>query len=79
LLVGVTVSELANTPSSDWLATWLGHNWSTCPWRILLLAAPIFIGLIWAFRVHGADAPAQRRHRSASSKEDCDVRYEEPT
>jgi hypothetical protein len=49
LLAGVAASELAWTPPQDWLAMWLGHSWRQCPLLLLLLSAPIFLGLLWAF------------------------------
>ncbi|WP_278376890.1 DUF1109 domain-containing protein [Sphingobium yanoikuyae] len=50
LLAGVGLLELARTPSSQWLAMWLGHSWQSCPWLVLSLSAPIFAGLLWSFR-----------------------------
>jgi hypothetical protein len=50
LLTGVGLLELARTPPAQWLTMWLGHSWMTCPWLVLSLAAPIFIGLLWSFR-----------------------------
>jgi hypothetical protein len=50
LLAGIGIGELADTPSSDWLAMWLGASWKVCPWLVLTLAMPIFIGLLWSFR-----------------------------
>lgn len=50
LLASVGVLELIRTPQADWLAMWLGHSWKQCPWRVLTLAMPIFIGLLWSFR-----------------------------
>jgi hypothetical protein len=50
LLASVGVFELLRTPQTQWLAMWLGHSWKTCPWRVLTLAMPIFIGLLWSFR-----------------------------
>ena len=50
LLATVGVTELIRTPQAEWLAMWLGHSWKQCPWRVLLLALPIFIGLLWSFR-----------------------------
>ncbi len=50
LLAGVGVMELVHTPSSEWLAMWLGRSWSKCPWLVVGLAMPIFIGLLWSFR-----------------------------
>ena len=58
LVALVAAVELGVTPSSQWLAMWLGHSWSVCPWRVLALSGPIFIGLLWAFR---AFAPTQLR------------------
>lgn len=50
LLACVGVAELVRTPPGDWLAMWLGHSWRVCPWIVLGLAMPIFIGLLWSFR-----------------------------
>jgi hypothetical protein len=50
LLAGIGIGELADTPSRDWLAMWLGQSWKVCPWLVLTLAAPIFVGLLWSFR-----------------------------
>ncbi len=50
LLTGVGVMELVRTPTSEWLSMWLGYSWSKCPWLVLALAMPIFIGLLWSFR-----------------------------
>lgn len=50
ILTGIGVGELARTPSADWLALWLGRSWTLCPWLVLALAAPIFVGLLWSFR-----------------------------
>jgi hypothetical protein len=50
LLAGIGIGELAATPSRDWLAMWLGSSWKVCPFLVLTLAMPIFIGLLWSFR-----------------------------
>lgn len=50
LLAGVAVGELARTPPGKWVAMWLGRSWAVCPWLVLLLSAPIFLGLLWSFR-----------------------------
>ncbi|WP_404712028.1 DUF1109 domain-containing protein [Sphingomonas sp. MMS24-J13] len=50
LLAGVGVVELIRTPQTEWLAMWLGHSWRVCPWLVLTLSMPIFIGLLWSFR-----------------------------
>lgn len=63
-LAGVGVVELASTPSGDWLAMWLGQSWMVCPWIVLTLAMPIFIGLLWSFR---RLAPTQLRAAGAAA------------
>jgi len=50
LLAAVGVAEMADVPSSDWLSMWLGRSWKKCPWLVLALSAPIFVGLLWSFR-----------------------------
>ena len=50
LLAGLGVAELVRTPPGEWLAMWLGQSWMVCPWRVLALAMPIFVGLLWSFR-----------------------------
>ncbi|PZO92283.1 MAG: DUF1109 domain-containing protein [Sphingomonas sanxanigenens] len=50
LLAAVTAIEMMHAPPADWLKMWLGHSWKRCPWIVLMLAAPIFIGLLWSFR-----------------------------
>lgn len=50
LLVGISIAELAHTPAADWLAMWLGNSWRSCPWLLLLLSTPIFLGLLWSFQ-----------------------------
>jgi len=47
LLAGL---EMAHAPPADWLTMWLGQSWMKCPWLVLMLSAPIFIGLLWSFR-----------------------------
>lgn len=50
LLALVAIAEMAHVPPGDWLAMWLGETWKKCPWLVLVLSAPIFIGLLWSFR-----------------------------
>lgn len=50
LLAAIGLGELAQTSSDQWLALWLGRSWMICPWLVLTLATPIFIGLLWSFR-----------------------------
>jgi hypothetical protein len=64
LLGGIGIGELADTPSSKWLAMWLGASWKVCPWLVLTLAMPIFIGLLWSFR---RLAPSRLREAGAAA------------
>jgi hypothetical protein len=64
LLTGIGVGELADTPSREWLAMWLGKSWMVCPWLVLSLSMPIFIGLLWSFR---RLAPTQLRQAGAAA------------
>jgi hypothetical protein len=50
LLAAVGGFELMRTPQTAWFAMWLGDSWQVCPWRVLALAMPIFVGLLWSFR-----------------------------
>lgn len=50
LLAGIGMVELARTPPGKWLEMWLGGSWMVCPWIVLGLAMPIFVGLLWSFR-----------------------------
>lgn len=50
LLAIVTLSEMAHVPPGDWLTMWLGDTWKQCPWLVLMLSAPIFVGMLWSFR-----------------------------
>jgi hypothetical protein len=50
LLAAISAIELVHTPKADWLTMWLGRSWKLCPWMVLMLAAPIFVGLLWSFR-----------------------------
>lgn len=60
VLMGIGIADLARAPVSDWMTLWLGHvSWQACPWRILWLSAPIFVGLLWAFRQFAPTRPAR--------------------
>lgn len=50
ILTGIGTADLAQAPRSEWLAMWLGKTWMVCPWLVLALSAPIFVGLLWSFR-----------------------------
>jgi hypothetical protein len=46
----IGIGELARTPRGQWLTMWLGKSGLICPWWVLTLAVPIFVGLLWSFR-----------------------------
>jgi hypothetical protein len=50
ILLGIAIGELAATSPANWLPMFLGHSWMFCPWLVLALATPIFVGLLWSFR-----------------------------
>jgi hypothetical protein len=49
-LAGASLGQLLYAPQDMWLALLLGKSWLVCPLRILALAAPIFVALLWSFR-----------------------------
>lgn len=63
-LASIGIRELIYTPRGDWLAMWLGESWTKCPWLVLLMALPIFIGLLWSFR---SLAPTRLRAAGAAA------------
>ena len=46
----LSASELMHTPGDLWMPMWLGSSWRQCSMRVVMLALPVFIGLLWAFR-----------------------------
>jgi hypothetical protein len=50
LLAVVAIAEMVHVAPGGWIAMWLGQTWQKCPWLVLTLSAPIFIGLLWSFR-----------------------------
>lgn len=50
VLLALALLELARTPVEGRLALLLGSSAARCPWRILALAVPVYLGLLWAFR-----------------------------
>jgi hypothetical protein len=50
LLAGIGIAELAYAPAGETVAMWLGESWKVCPWLVLLLSLPIFVGLLWSYR-----------------------------
>ncbi|WP_374570542.1 NrsF family protein [Phenylobacterium sp.] len=50
LVFALAALELASAAPAARHGLMMGHSWMLCPWRILGFAAPVFVGLIWAFR-----------------------------
>ena len=50
LLAMLAGAQLATTPMGEWQTLCMGDSWRQCSMRVALLSAPIFIGLLWAFR-----------------------------
>jgi hypothetical protein len=50
LLAGIGIAELVHAPPGTAIDMWLGVSWSWCPWIVLLLSLPFFVGLLWSFR-----------------------------
>ena len=57
LLTAIGIVELAHARPQEWLTMWLDRNWRTCPWLVLLLSMPIFVGLLWSFRQFAPTRP----------------------
>ena len=50
-LMGVmSLMDMARTAPQARLALWMGHSWDVCPFRIAVLAIPVFVALVWALR-----------------------------
>ena len=43
-------TDLARTSSPELMGEWLGSTWTVCPWRILALAAPVYLAVAWMMR-----------------------------
>jgi hypothetical protein len=50
LLAGIGIAELAHAPTGASVAMLLGETWKVCPWIVLALSLPIFVGLLWSYR-----------------------------
>lgn len=50
LLTGIGIGEFVSAPKGETLEMWLGESWKVCPWIVLTLSVPIFIGLLWSYR-----------------------------
>jgi len=46
----LALAQLAGASAGEARTMWLGQSWTQCPWRIVVLAAPIFVGAFWGLR-----------------------------
>lgn len=44
------LAQLTTAPAAERLSMWIGHSALQCPLRIMALAAPVYAGVLWAFR-----------------------------
>jgi hypothetical protein len=63
-LAAMAAMETMRTPSPGLQHLWLGWSWSVCPFRILALAAPVFVAVLWWMR---RMAPTRLAHAGAAA------------
>lgn len=56
--------ELARAPMNNWPDMVMGSSWAQCPWRIVALSVPVFIGLCVIIR---GQAPTDLRAAGAAA------------
>ena len=49
-MIAMGAVDLARTANPDLIREWLGSTWTVCPWRILALAAPVYLTVAWMLR-----------------------------
>lgn len=49
-LIVMSARQVLSTPADAQGALWFGSTWGVCPWRILTLAAPIYVVLLLGLR-----------------------------
>jgi hypothetical protein len=64
MMASMAIWRLVDAPPGAAMGLWLGQSWMVCPWRILALAIPVFIGLILGLR---RLAPTQLRLAGAAA------------
>jgi hypothetical protein len=50
LVLGLGALEWWATPSEARMASWMGHSWLQCPYRVLALSLPTLVLALWALR-----------------------------
>ena len=57
-MLALGVAQLMEAEPQSRMPTLMGHSARMCPWRILALAAPVYVGLVWALRRLAPTRPA---------------------
>jgi hypothetical protein len=60
----LALAELARAPMDNWPQMIMGNSWTQCPWRIVALSVPVFIGLCVVIR---GQAPTNLRASGAAA------------
>jgi hypothetical protein len=60
----LALAELARAPMDNWPQMVMGNSWTQCPWRIVALSVPVFIGLCVVIR---GQAPTNLRASGAAA------------
>jgi hypothetical protein len=63
-LLSLAAIELVRTPPGQRLDAWMGSSWAICPWLLLMLSLPVYLGLLWSFRTL---APTRLRMAGAAA------------
>jgi len=50
VMAALAVTQIARAGPGEAGALWLGHTWRSCSFRIVALAAPVFLGVVWVMR-----------------------------
>ena len=58
ILIAVGFSQLMMAPGEARMPLMRGHSWSLCPWLIVAIAAPVYLGLVVALRGLAPTRPA---------------------
>ena len=58
VLIVVGFAQLVLAPQEARMPMMRGHSWSLCPWLILAIAAPVYLGLVVALRGLAPTRPA---------------------
>ncbi len=63
-LAMLSAYELVKIPRADWARVIMGHTWTLCPFRVVVIAVPVFLGMSFAIR---KQAPTNLRAAGAAA------------